>query len=447
MKRLVVCCDGTWQNLARPYPTNVVKIAQAILPTDQNGMPQLLFYNEGIGTGVDMNVAEDHDDNRLLNEIDRIRGGAFGIGIDNSIQDAYQFLCLNYEPGDEIYLFGFSRGAYTVRSLAGLIRSAGGLLQRHKIRQTPAVYQLYRDHSLTLKEKERLRTVPRSLPDASTQTNQRYAECWKAAAEIYRDRSRLSLEAAHQNTVLSQQDLAAKEARVDALLQAYQIERVADQESRQPATVTLLGCWDTVGSLGVPNQIPFLSSWINDKYKFHDTLLSSIIENALHAVAIDEIRSVFDVTPMQQKSPKPPHQTLRQVWFPGGHGCVGGGSQEERGLSDAALEWMIDQVKDLGLGLEFDKSRIEYGLHADYKAPFDNEVKGIYALTGEHLRHLMGASEDDQPQIHATVRQRWQHNFPNYNQQYRPENLKDYFEDHPEILQAWSTVEQPLMQA
>ncbi len=57
-----------------------------------------------------------------------------------------------------------------------------------------------------------------------------------------------------------------------------------------------------MGEVGVPNQIPFLSDWINEKYKFHDTVLSSIIQNALHAVAIDEIREVFNVTPMQQGS-------------------------------------------------------------------------------------------------------------------------------------------------
>ena len=106
MKRLIVCCDGTWQKLANSCPTNVVKIAQAIKPVASDGTPQIVFYDEGIGTG---------------DEINRITGGAFGWGIDQNIQDAYRFLCLNYEAGDEIYLFGFSRGAYTVRSLAGLL--------------------------------------------------------------------------------------------------------------------------------------------------------------------------------------------------------------------------------------------------------------------------------------------------------------------------------------
>jgi hypothetical protein len=104
MKQLIVCSDGTWQKITSPYPTNVVKITQAIAYNSNN----LIFYGEGIGTG---------------NLIDRIAGGLFELGIDKNIQDAYRFLCLNYAPGDQIYLFGFSRGAYTVRSLVGLIRS------------------------------------------------------------------------------------------------------------------------------------------------------------------------------------------------------------------------------------------------------------------------------------------------------------------------------------
>ncbi|EAW36794.1 DUF2235 domain-containing protein, partial [Lyngbya sp. PCC 8106] len=129
MKRLVVCCDGTWQKLNNPYPTNVVKIAQAIKTIASDGVPQIVFYDEGIGSegGLDL-----------------LLGGAFGQGIDKNIQDGYRFLCLNYNEGDEIYLFGFSRGAYTVRSLAGLIYNSG-LLSRPYIRLASQAYELYRD--------------------------------------------------------------------------------------------------------------------------------------------------------------------------------------------------------------------------------------------------------------------------------------------------------------
>ncbi len=103
MKRLIVCCDGTWQQLNSNYPSNVIKIAQAVKSSASDGVPQIVFYDEGIGV-------ESH----------KLLGGVTGLGIDENIQDAYRFLCLNYEHGDEIYLFGFSRGAYTVRSLTGL---------------------------------------------------------------------------------------------------------------------------------------------------------------------------------------------------------------------------------------------------------------------------------------------------------------------------------------
>ena len=106
MKRLIVCCDGTWNDLEMPYPTNVAKMAIAVTPSDADGVPQVVCYDEGVGTGKGL---------------DRVSGGAFGKGIDKNIEEAYKFLTVNYEPGDEIYLFGFSRGSYTVRSLAGMI--------------------------------------------------------------------------------------------------------------------------------------------------------------------------------------------------------------------------------------------------------------------------------------------------------------------------------------
>ena len=123
MKQLIICSDGTWQKITSPYPTNVVKMTQAIEIDPAN----LVFYGEGIGTG---------------NWIDRLAGGLFGLGIDKNIQDAYRFLCLNYAPGDRIFLFGFSRGAYTVRSLVGLIRSVG-MLPRQGVRKIPQAYQIY----------------------------------------------------------------------------------------------------------------------------------------------------------------------------------------------------------------------------------------------------------------------------------------------------------------
>jgi len=134
MKRLIVCCDGTWNRADQqrdgiPCPTNVVKLAYRVAKRDTAGTPQIVFYDHGVGTG---------------NLVDRFTGGAFGGGLADNIFDAYRFLIGNYEPGDDIFLFGFSRGAYTARSIAGMIRKCGILDRRHVLRYLDAL-RLYQD--------------------------------------------------------------------------------------------------------------------------------------------------------------------------------------------------------------------------------------------------------------------------------------------------------------
>ena len=134
MKRLIICCDGTWSRADQesngvPCPTNVVKLAYRIAKRGPDGVPQIIFYDQGVGTG---------------NFVDRLSGGAFGDGLVDNIFDAYRFLIANFEPGDEIYLFGFSRGAYTARSLAGMIRKCG-ILDRSHVGLYSGALGLYRD--------------------------------------------------------------------------------------------------------------------------------------------------------------------------------------------------------------------------------------------------------------------------------------------------------------
>lgn len=411
-KRLIVCADGTWQKLQSPYPTNVVKIAQAIKPSDQDGIPQIVFYSEGVGSG---NTAT-----KLFAQVDRILGGACGIGIDNNIEAAYRFLSLNYEPGDEIYLFGFSRGAYTVRSLAGLIRCSGGLLSLPTMREAPFAYELYQDRTLTLKEKEAFRKLP--IPYAYLPNVAEIKQCRAEALRIYRDRSIFKTVTAAMNAEKEKQeqakiDLERKQEEVKQLLQKYGLSERKDDQIRQQANITLLACWDTVGSLGVPNSIPLIGKWINEKYRFHDPKLSSIVENALHAMAIDETRKVFDVTQMEREQHD--QRPLHQVWFPGGHGCVGGGSQAERGLSDRALAWMMEQIKALNLGLKFNQTAVEDGIHPDYKGHI-SPYSVFYKLLGVIKRDL-----GNSPSIDNSAKERWNHCFT-----YRPTNLQQYAKKH-----------------
>jgi uncharacterized protein (DUF2235 family) len=128
MKRIVLCLDGTWGKVGKTHtPTNVVRFAQSIR-SSADGVDQIIYYNAGVGT-----------DGRL----DQLLGGFFGVGLKRNIQRAYLFCALNYRPGDEIYIFGFSRGAYTARAVAGIIDRVG-LVHPRFLDRFEEVWQRYR---------------------------------------------------------------------------------------------------------------------------------------------------------------------------------------------------------------------------------------------------------------------------------------------------------------
>ncbi len=134
MKRIITCSDGTWNKpnqdyKGEPVTTNIQKIFEAICNSDGQQIQQIKYYDEGIG-------AEGSWLNRWLD-------GATGKGIDENILSAYKFILWNYEPGDQLYLFGFSRGAYTARSLAGLIRNCG-ILKNNDLSLIREAYRIYR---------------------------------------------------------------------------------------------------------------------------------------------------------------------------------------------------------------------------------------------------------------------------------------------------------------
>jgi uncharacterized protein (DUF2235 family) len=128
MRRLVVCCDGTWKTAEAKNPTNIVSLARSVLPVARDGISQLVFYDPGVGTGT---------------WVDRLTGGALGRGLSDNVKDAYRWLIYNYAPEDQIYIFGFSRGAYTARSLVGLVRKCW-LLHKEHAELLPRAYEIYR---------------------------------------------------------------------------------------------------------------------------------------------------------------------------------------------------------------------------------------------------------------------------------------------------------------
>lgn len=154
MKRIAIFCDGTWNRPDQVHhgvacPTNVVKLHRALPAIGADGLDQVPFYEEGVGTG----------------RWDHLRGGMFGLGLSANVRKCHAFLTDHYEPGDALYLLGFSRGAFTARSLAGLIGNSGIVRPEHRDRLTEA-YKIYQD-----------RSDPRQKPSGETARAFRAAYC------------------------------------------------------------------------------------------------------------------------------------------------------------------------------------------------------------------------------------------------------------------------------
>ncbi|MGR8930562.1 MAG: DUF2235 domain-containing protein [Gammaproteobacteria bacterium] len=284
-KKLIVFCDGTWNTpdekdkAGKACPTNVSKLFRATCETDYEGNSQITHYVQGVGSHPD----------------DKIRGGVFGMGISKNILDGYQFICSNYFPGDQVYIFGFSRGAYTARSLAGLIYNMG-ILKREHFDQTVNAYNGYRNR----------------------------ADEW------------------HPTRVASAGGLKGSKAQQFRKAYSWQNEKIH-----------FLGVWDTVGALGAPYGL--ILGWLFNrifKCRFHDTQLTPIIDNGYHAVSKDEKRWPFRPSLWDLSETHDP-ANFDQRWFDGVHSDIGGG-YADAGLSDYTLEWMADKAKSCGMKIDLD---------------------------------------------------------------------------------------------
>lgn len=299
MKRLVFCFDGTWNKIDAEFSTNVVITAESVLPLSRERVAQLIYYDEGVGTS----------------RFDRIRGGVLGNGLVQNLAEAYRFLIFNYTSGDEIYIFGFSRGAYTARSFAGLLSTCAIPLRMHAGRVEDAI-----DKYKSRNDTENFRN------------------------EILAFRREMS-----PNVCVSDMEVDWRKSNLPNF----------KPEEASVLSIKYLGVWDTVGALGIPASFEILS-WANRKHRFHDTNLSAFVKSARHAVAIDERRRDFaptlwtnldELNKASGFSGKLDEAPYQQVWFPGTHSSVGGGG-ERRGLSDQALDWVLDGARIAGLELD-----------------------------------------------------------------------------------------------
>ncbi|OLN81956.1 hypothetical protein CCHL11_08614 [Colletotrichum chlorophyti] len=378
-KRIIVCCDGTWQTSTTTkenIPSNVTRLARSIArngrvsnsenPAEDDVIPQVVFYNAGIGTGDGVNILE------------RGRQASFGNGLISDVIKAYHFIVNNYSPHDEIFCFGFSRGAYTARAVAGLITDIG-IIQPQELDDFPKLYELYRKHEHGKSFKFR-------------------------QSKAYRQ----------WITGIRQPGFEHLFSKPDEMDDHWK-EMPHNLPPEFTRVVNVVGVFDTVGALGVPgltlaqgvknfiaDYIPFSAI---DSIGFHNPTLSRYVKHAYHAMALDERRTPFTPTlwrlPQEgeqcacygDKSPEQLARDLRkllaanapeekladvwealiesemaemlatldeipdlqQVWFPGTHLNIGGGNIgiiygtpfDCEQLALISFTWMCDQISGL----------------------------------------------------------------------------------------------------
>lgn len=303
-KNIVICCDGTGNEISENI-SNVLKLYRCLRKTDKTSPRQLVFYDPGVGT-----LSQPDTWHRIKANINMVLGLATGYGLDDNVLAAYAFLVEHYAPGDQIYLFGFSRGAYTVRVLAGLIHKVG-LISPEQVNLAGSGLIAYKQYSGSGRGNDSA-----AMRDAGSDED----------GPLPVDRF----------------DLAAQFARITS--------------SRWP-TIRFVGVWDTVASVIVPR--PDRLYWPSlEELAF--TLQNPSVKIFRQAISIDERRCMFRLkkwddpqqywsnrfVPDDKKEP----QDILQVWFAGVHADIGGGYPEtESGLSKYPLLWMIDEAQKAGL--------------------------------------------------------------------------------------------------
>ncbi len=326
-KNIILCADGTGNKGGYTPDSNVYKIYNAI-EIHNNQTPQYTFYDNGVGTST--------------NKYWRAITGAFGIGIKQNILDLYTFLALHYEPennnkaADNIYLFGFSRGAATIRALCGFIATTGlvngkNLSDKELKQYTKDAYRAYKRH--------------KKDPD----TAKRFAQ--------------------HPN-------------------------------SHGIIKIHFVGVWDTVSALGFPKRTDTTSLsllsldiifklsgkilnmvWPHEFYRYE---LTDNIQHAFHALAIDDERTAFWPLVWDETSVK--QTEVEQVWFSGMHSNVGGG-YERAGMSNVTLHWMMLRAQKYGLSFK-DNAVNEVYANSNIHGRLYNSRDGMAIYYRYHPRNI-----------------------------------------------------------
>jgi uncharacterized protein (DUF2235 family) len=353
-KRIALFLDGTWNNV--DDNTNVWRLKSLCAKSAE----QPAYYSAGVGT-----QSGEH-----------ISGGMFGIGINEEVINAFEWLVEHYEPDAQLFIFGFSRGAFTARSLAGFI-SKCGLLKPGSPVSMKQLYERYRKGT---------------------------AQSVLALGKVV-------------ESELAQEDKWIK-------------------EYSRPVPIWFQGVWDTVGSLGVP--LPCVPKVSRADFAFLETDLRINDTHAYHALAIDEHREAFAPTLWTKSTPKqgetfPPRSLdhVEQRWFVGAHANVGGGYENDL-LAQISLKWLMN--KAISHGLVFKDTVVIDG--DENTCPIHDSLgemaHGIYEVLtlGKHHYRPIGFEPFDtgdavtttiNETVDVTVFDRWR-----YDGTYRPNNVLDW---------------------
>lgn len=307
MKNIVICCDGTGNEISENI-SNVLKLYRCLRKTGKTSPHQAVFYDPGVGT-----LSQPDTWHRWKANFNLVLGLATGYGLDDNVIAAYCFLVHNYEDGDRIFLFGFSRGAYTVRVLAGLIHKIG-LISADQVNLAGSGLIAYKAYS-----SDNPKAGHGVTPQPET----------------------------------ADEDGPLPESRND---QAAQFARIL---STRAPTIHFMGVWDTVASVIVPRRDRFMIGFSLEELAF--TLQNPSVKIFRQAIAMDERRCMFRLKKWDEPQTYKPvrfndvnsgPQDSRQVWFAGVHCDVGGGYPEkESALSKYPLLWMIDEAVAAGLSV------------------------------------------------------------------------------------------------
>jgi len=391
-KNIILCSDGTGNRGGKGNGTNVWRIYNYIdlncHKDDSSRRKQVSYYEDGVGT-------EDFKPLKLF-------GGAFGWGLSRNIQDLYEFLIKNYEEGDRIYLFGFSRGAFTVRSLAGLIERCG--IPENK--DDPA------------------------NPDRKAQNSRELKKKVEKAYEIYRNThkrkrfSKLRNRFKKVDTVFNVLPRAYLSKSYNEVIKNYKDEarKFKTENRNKNIDIHFIGVWDTVSAIGMPFDFTrWLLDWVFN-INFHSYQIGPSVMNAYHALSIDDERNTFH--PLLWDETIKTDTNLEQTWFAGVHSNVGGGYPKQS-MAHVPLYWMMSKAEKCDL--QFEKGAMEKVRNT---ADVSDKMYDSRAGTGIYYRYLPRNIEKlcsdnglDEIKVHASAFDRITLKIQNYAPGFLPTDI------------------------